>query len=337
MTYPHHAYDFIQWRPGQRGLYESNYLKANAPDGRRAFWIKYNILAPFAATRPAVAELWAVLFDRDAGPPRVVKEIRPMTAVQVSNETLRFESEGCRLTASEAIGRIAGEGGEAEWTLKLNSTAPPLFHLPYAWMYTLGFPKKKILTPAPCVIFEGTLTVAGRTVEVNRWRGLRGHNWGSEHAYAYAYGNCAEFAEDSSAVLDGFTARIRLGPAISPWLSLAVLRFARHELSFNQPRAWITPSAVVDFPRWQVTFRGADYVLRTSWEAPPETFVGLRYLHPDGKVSYCYNSKFASVRAELIPRTESGRGVTMNGRNGELEFLFPQPLADIPLHGEVSL
>ncbi len=53
-----------------------------------------------------------------------------MKAVQVSDEILRFESEGCRLMASEAIGRIASEGGKAEWALKFDSTAPLLFHLP---------------------------------------------------------------------------------------------------------------------------------------------------------------------------------------------------------------
>lgn len=333
MIYPEHAYDFVQWRPGRRGFYESNYLKANAPDGQRAFWLKYNILAPFDVSHPPVSELWAVLFERETAPPRVVKEVRPMTTVRVSNGTLRFESAGCRLTTTEAIGRISGEGGEAAWALKLDSTASPLFHLPHARLYTLGFPKKKVLTPAPRVIFEGMLTVAGQTVEVKRWSGLRGHNWGSEHAQAYAYGNCNQFSQDAATILDGFTARIRLGPLTSPWLSMAVLRGAEREWRLNQPDAWITRSAVVAFPRWQVTFGGLDYLLRTTWEAPPETFVGLRYRHPGGKVSYCYNSKFAAVQAKLTPRGASGKDVVLTGQNGELEFLFSEPIEGVALCG----
>lgn len=331
MTYPEHAYDFIQWRPGQRGLYESNYLKANAPDGRRAFWIKYNILAATDPTRPPQAELWFVLFDRESGPPLVVKESRPMTAVKVSHEKLLIESAGCRLTPTEATGQITGEGGQARWTLKLEGDESPLFHLPYARLYTMGFPKKKILTPAPRLTFTGELTVAEQTVKVERWTGLRGHNWGREHAHAYAYGNCNQFDEDPTAILDGFTARIRLGPLTSPWLSMAVLRTGGRELGFNRPSGWLTPQAVVAFPRWQVNFRGPGRRLRATWEAPPETFAGLCYRHPDGKVSYCYNSKFAVLRLELLQ--PHGKTTTLNGRDAELEFLFPEPVKDIAWHG----
>ncbi len=335
MSYPPHAYDFIQYRPGRRGLYESNYLKANAPDGQRAFWLKYNVLAPFDAARPATAELWAILFDR-ARPPRALKQTFPMSNVQTSNDALCFESANSLLTPTNARGWLANRDGAAEWDLRLDSTAPPFFHLPSARFYTLGFPKKKILTPAPRVFFDGTLSVAGETVEVKRWLGLRGHNWGSEHAHSYAYGNCQQFAQAATALLDGFTARIRLGPVVSPWLSMALVRIAGGELKFNQPSRWLTRSAVVAFPRWETTLSNAAYALHLEWDAPPETFVGLRYLHPNGAVSYCYNTKFAAVRAELTPRAAGPRTV-LTGQAAELEFLFSEPLAGIPLHGEETL
>lgn len=330
MRYPEHAYDAIQWQPGQPGHYESNYLKANAPDGQRAFWIKYNILAPFDPADPPEAELWAVLFDQETNPPLVVKEVRPMAAVKVSNERLLIESDGCRLTTTAATGQITGEGDQAAWTLKLKGNEPPLFHLPYARLYTLGFPKKKILTPAPRLTFSGELTVAGQTVAVDHWPGLRGHNWGSEHAHAYAYGNCNQFDEDPTAILDGFTARIRLGGLTSPWLSMAVLRADGQELRLNPLAGWLTPQATVTFPRWQVTFRGSGHRLRATWEAPPETFAGLCYRHPAGKVSYCANSKFATVRLELVQ--PNGETTVLNGRGAELEFLFPEPVEGIVWH-----
>lgn len=331
MTYPAHAYDFIQWRPERRGFYESNYLKATAPDGQRAFWIKYNILAPFDPAESAVAELWAVLFDWESGPPLVVKEVRPMTAVTISKEELLIESNGCRLVPAEATGQIEDEGGQARWTLKLEGDESPLFHLPFARLYTMGFPKKKILTPAPRLTFTGEFTIAGKTLAVAGWPGLRGHNWGSEHAHTYAYGNCSQFDGDPMAILDGFTARIRLGPLTSPWLSTAVLRTGGQEIKLNSLAGWLTPQAVVAFPRWQVTFRGSGYRLRAAWKAPPETFAGLRYRHPDGKVSYCANSKFATLQLELL--RPNGETTTLSGRNAELEFLFPNPLEGIEWHG----
>ena len=53
--------------------------------------------------------------------------------------------------------------------------------------------------------------------------------------------------------------------------------------------------------------------------------VGLRYAHPNGDESYCYNTKFAEVEWT----TSAGR---YRSNLGELEVLTPEPVADIPLH-----
>ena len=55
------------------------------------------------------------------------------------------------------------------------------------------------------------------------------------------------------------------------------------------------------------------------------TYAGLRYAHPDGRESYCYNTKSADVAL-----TAGGR--TYTSRQGELEVLFPEPLDGVPLH-----
>ena len=53
--------------------------------------------------------------------------------------------------------------------------------------------------------------------------------------------------------------------------------------------------------------------------------VGLRYAHPGGEESYCYNTKFADV--EWTTPTDQYTSTL-----GELEVLTPEPVADIPLH-----
>ena len=40
------------------GIYESNYLKANSPDGRYGLWIKHNLLRPVAG--PGIGEFWFI-------------------------------------------------------------------------------------------------------------------------------------------------------------------------------------------------------------------------------------------------------------------------------------
>ncbi|MFO0751102.1 MAG: hypothetical protein U1F43_36320 [Myxococcota bacterium] len=50
-------------------------------------------------------------------------------------------------------------------------------------MYTAALPKSKMMTPAPRAVFDGSLTVDGEVLDVRGWVGLRGHNWGREHAH----------------------------------------------------------------------------------------------------------------------------------------------------------
>lgn len=305
--------DFERFIAAKRdGLYESMYLKANSPDGRRGLWVKHNLLRPrFGA---AIAETWLILFERDAAP-IVAKQEHPWTLGRYDAEAVRFEVPGVTLAPELAEGRLA----DLRWRLALSGGGAPLFHLPHAWLYRVPFPKKKLLTPAPRLRFDGEIEVGARRWAVDGWVGLRGHNWGTEHAHAYAYGNCQVWddgAEDR--VVDGFSASVKLGGRPSPWLSAVVGRgpnWAR-----NRIRDWRSACELTD-RAWSV--RWADGAL--SMRADPATYAGLRYAHPDGRESACYNTKFADVR------WETPRGVHTS-RQGELEVLFPQPLPGIPLH-----
>ena len=327
---PSHGYDFVQWTPNRRGLYESNYLKANSPDGKKGIWLKHNILAP-SDEKPAMLELWCVLFDQDRGAPRALKQMVPMSKIETGSDKLRIEGDQILLTDRQTKTKVNDKSGtSASWDLKLTPKAAPLYHLPYAKMYTAGFPKKKPITPVPRLKFDGKLDFDGESVEIKNWIGIRGHNWGTEHAYCYAYGNCNLFREDESALVDMYTAKIRLGPVKSPWLSGGVLRIAGKQQNFNGLRHLVTRDAVVDLPEWRVTLKDKGKSLETVWRLDPAQTIGLRYLHPDGKVSFCYNTKFADLRIR--------RGaLELTSDQAELEFLYAEPIPGIPLYGEELL
>lgn len=301
----------------ERGLYESNYLKANSPDGQRALWIKHNALRPVEGE--GFAELWLVAYQRGEAP-RVFKREVPWSAVRADARAIGFEAGGVSLSRTRASGAI----GSARWDLALSGGLSPLFHLPYPAMYTGPFPKKKALTPAPNLRFDGELHLGGQRWSIDGWVGLRGHNWGREHAWSYAYGsvNLWDDGEPDRAV-DGFSAKILLGGRPSPWLTAIVAR--QPDLARNRLRHWLG-SGEVNPARWRVRWPG---VHRThaalEMTADPAGYAGLRYLHPDGHESYCYNTKFADV-AWTVGRT------THTSRCGELEVLYPEPLAGIPLH-----
>jgi len=296
----------------EEGLYESNYLKANSPDGRWGLWIKHNLLRPTNGI--GIAEFW-VIISRPDGPPFVAKREVPWTELRTSSDHISIASASIKLSADHASGSIA----DMRWNLRLSGGDPALLHFPWDWMYRAPFPKKKAITPAPHLRFDGELEVAGQHISVVGWEGLRGHNWGKEHAWTYAYGNCHLWEDGERRTVDGFSARIRLpGGLKSPWLSTAVAR--NPDCQLNMPSHWLdgvqlTPTS------WAL--RGRGYALEMS--AEEHHMVGLRYAHPDGAESYCYNTKFASVSWQLGPSV-------FHSRKGEFESLFPTPVPNIPLH-----
>ncbi len=49
-------------------------------------------------------------------------------------------------------------------------------------MYRTPLPRTKLLSPLPAARFDGSLRVDGRSITVDDWRGVIGHNWGAQHA-----------------------------------------------------------------------------------------------------------------------------------------------------------
>ncbi len=328
-------YDRVIGRPGQRGLYESHYLKANAPGHGGALWLKYCLLLP-TAELPPVAELWAVVWEGPGQQPLVVKQSHPLEGFRFGEGALAFDGAGVHLDPAHATGSLTSADHSIAWDLTLGCPEPALAHYHHARLYDGGFPKKKILTPSPRLSMSGWLEVDGRRLDVEGWTGLRGHNWGREHAYAYAYGSCNRWDDPTEdLVLDGFTARIRLGRRLlSPWLSAAVGRRGGTELEWNRPLGWLARGSSVDFPRWRLRLVQGVARLDASWEATPADLAGLRYFHPDGRLSYCYNTKYARLDVQLT--APDGRQSRHASRAAELEFLFPDPLPGIPLHGNLG-
>ncbi len=299
----------------QRGLYESHYLKANSPDNHEAFWIKHNLLVP--PSGGSIAEFWLIWFRRGEAP-RVWKREVSLAQLTLDAGSIGLRGDKFQLSTRGCEGAI----GNARWRLTLSGAGAPLFHFRSPLLYRGGFPKKKILTPAPNLQFDGEVTIGERTFLIAKWIGLRGHNWGSEHAYSYSYGGCNVWDDGAPhRSVDGFTARVKIGGRLTPWLSALVYRGDGDVIEHNRLRDMYRRDAVVEPTRWRLPYRDLD--LEMSGES--SEYAGLRYHHPDGRESYCYNTKFAAVTV-----TANGRRFTSNA--GEHEVLYPEPLPAIPLH-----
>lgn len=327
-------WDWVQCQPGVLGLYESNYVRGLSPDGNTALWIKHNLLAPRDPRQPALLELWAVLHRRGERP-QVLWQRRPAAEVTLGTKVLNIQGPCVLLTREHTASQVvdtslAGEPRVAQWDIGLQ-TAPaplgaPLVHYPNPRMYTWPLPKKKILTPAPLLHLAGWFDWQGERLDLTGWTGLRNHNWGTEHAHQYAFATCNTFDGAPGWLLDGLSARLKVAGLVLPPLSVALVRTPDGDRPFNDLAGAVRVQAEIAFPRWRAEFHQHGRRMRVDIAGDPTEFAGLRYHHPGGAVSYCYNSKFAKLTLEL-----DGRQLTSD--RAELEFAFAQPLADIPVIG----
>ena len=328
------TYDRVIAADAAPGIYESNYLKANAPDGSGAFWLKHNVLTPApGAVLPPVAEFWCVLWrDADDWRPRVYKRTVRLADVSLSSERVEIVADDLALRPEHAAGALTGaDQPGVSWDLAIRDELPPWRHFTQQWMYEAGFPKKKVVTPSPRAVFDGAFHLGDETIDVDGWVGHRNHNWGTEHAWRYAYGGCNLWDDDADLTVEGFTVQVRLpGGLRSPWLTL--LGGLDEGIPYGRGSALgaLRSAGRVDWPVWVAAAPTTRGRARLRMHLDPAHAAGLRYLHPDGALSYCYNVKDAAV---VLHR--AGRHHT--SRFGELEFLFPEPIEGVPLHGEASV
>lgn len=285
------------------GHYESYFQRANHPTRPLAFWIRYTIFSPKGRSQDAIGELWAVYFDGEGERIVAVREVVPIDECAFSKDGLDLRLHSAYLRKGELRGRAAEGPHLIKWSLDYSGGQAPLLLLPER-LYRAGFPRAKLLVGTPNALFAGWLTVDGDLVPVDGWVGSQNHNWGSQHTDQYAWGQVAGFDEFPDAFLECATARVRLGPWWSPWMTFAVLRLEGRTYAFNSlPRAW-RARAHLDGLRWTLDTRQAGVRLRGSFSVMPERCVELRYANPPGGEKVCLNSKLAACELSLFRRGE---------------------------------
>lgn len=271
--------------PAKAGHYESFYLKLCHPSEPLGAWIRYTV-----HKRPGEApsgSLWFTLFE--PGGPRAAKRTAPGPA-SGGGDWLRVGD--ARIGADGASGAI-GEG--FAWELALDGAEEPLFHLPRDWMYRARLPRTKLLSPAPAARFSGRLTVDGREISVDGWRGMAGHNWGAQHAerWIWLHGITPE-----GDWLDAAIGRVKLGPATTPWIANGVLSLAGDRHALGGPGRRVRVEESPDHCTFLLAGRGGLEV-RGTVSAPRERFVGWVYADPDGSEHHTVNCSIADMRLSV--------------------------------------
>lgn len=279
-----------------KGHYESYFLRANHPEKACAFWIRYTIFSPKGRPQDNIGELWVIYFDGETNQITAAKEELPFEQCTFSNEGLRVSiGDIATLKPGEAKGTAASRENKISWHLNYSVGQEPLLLLPES-LYEAPLPKAKALVGNPNVLFNGTFMVNGETIHIDHWQGSENHNWGEKHTDRYAWGQVAGFDNDPEAFLELGTARLKIGPIWTPWLTTMVIRVDGREIKLNNLLKAAFAKATYNYFNWHVETSEGDVSVVCDIYGPRHHFVGLNYYNPPGGSNTCLNSKIAGCR-----------------------------------------
>jgi hypothetical protein len=290
--------NLTRYRHGQHaGHYESFFVRANHPSRPLAFWIRYTLFSPRGRPDDAIGELWAVYFDGESGRHVAVKREVPMALCTFSPSEFRVEVDDAYLRPGKLQGSAVAGAHAISWKLSFGGTAAPLFLLPPA-LYRARLPKAKSLVSLPFAAFNGSLAVDRAVIDVSDWVGSQNHNWGSKHTDHYAWGQVAGFDTHPDSFLEIGTARLKIGPVWTPFMTVLVLRHRGETIALNSLRQSLRARASFAYFDWHFQSENDTTRIAGRIRAPRQAFVGLRYFNPPGGIKQCLNSKLASC--ELV-------------------------------------
>ena len=199
-------------------------------------------------------------------------------------------------------------------------------------LYRAPLPRTKLEATVPDGQVTGMLQIDGRDVTVSGWRGTVGHNWGSEHADSWVWLHAAGFGTAPEAWLELVLARIRVGPARSPWTAMGALSLGGKRILLGglgrRPRVDARPGRLTA----DVPAPGAR--LRVSVTTDDDDPVAVAYTDPRGGTRAVRHAALANV--ELILHRpgnpelslSSSRGVYEYGTRQDMPGIVPQPLPE---------
>lgn len=279
------------------GHYESFYLKASAPEGGRAIWIRYTV-----HKRPGhdpTCAVWMTFFDVAGGTPRAAKQQFGPDALSTPDGAY-LRVGGSEIGPGSARGEVAAGDVHARWDLRFSDRHESLRHLPAEWMYQRALPRTKLLSPHPGALFDGTFEIDGERVEVAAWPGMVGHNWGAEHAESWVWIHATgPEGGEASDYLDIVAGRVRIGPLRTPWIAngALVLDGRRYQLG-GLGRAHgteIDPEPA----GCRFTVPGAGVNVRGTVGAPAEQFVAWVYSDPAGGTHHALNCSISDLELRV--------------------------------------
>jgi hypothetical protein len=301
------------------GGYESWFVSARDPASRRALWIRHT--RHRRVQGPESVALWCTVADPDLGqPPGTVKQVFAAFPPDAAAGPGQFR--GRAVMGQQAV----------RWDLAIAGGQPPLRPLRPPVLYRSPLPRTKVEATVPDGQVTGLLEVGDRKVSVSGWRGTVGHNWGSEHADSWVWLHADGFGGAPEAWLDLVLARIRVGPARSPWTAMGALGLGGTRIVLGglgrRPKVSASPGLLTaDIPSPAAR-------LQLSVAAEDDATVAVPYTDPRGGSRTVSHAALASVELSLHRRGDrelslsTSRGAYEYGTREEMPGILPQPLPE---------
>lgn len=286
-------------------MYESFYLRAVSPVEPVGVWIRCTVQKrPDQAPRGSV---WCTVFDASAEAPFMHK---------VTTEELSVPAGGWIAVGESRLGPGVAEGacGAASWSLRFRSDERELRHLPHPLLYRAPLPRTKLTSPAPAAEISGSLRLGRRTIELDGWHGMVGHNWGSEHAARWIWLHGIDFEQAPGAWLDLAVGRIEVAGRLTPWVANGALCLRGRRLRLGGLLA--RGLRVAERPdRCSLRLPGrAGLSVEAHVQTPAHAAAGWRYADPDGGEHDVINCSIAELR--LVVRRKGEASQTLLTRHG---------------------
>jgi hypothetical protein len=284
-------------------MYESFYLRAVSPEEPIGAWIRYTVHKP--PEQAPQGSLWLTVFDALAGAPFMHKH--------TTDELTSPPGSWIEIGGSSRFGPDLAEGrcGPASWSLRISRKDPELRHFKQPWLYRTPLPRTKLTSPAPAASFDGTIELPQRTLHLNGWRGMVGHNWGSEHAERWIWLHGIGFREDPSAWIDVALGRVLVAGRLSPWMASGAISLDGRRLRLGGlgARGLRVAESVA---RCSLSLPGEDgLTVQAHVDAPRGSSAGWRYADPAGQGPAgehdVVNCSVAALALNVRPRAKAAR------------------------------
>lgn len=283
--------------PAKAGHYESFYLKLTAPEGGRSAWIRHTVHK--RPGEPGVGSVWFTWFDSAAAGPVATKQNFGTAEIDAPAHAFIRVGESV-LSPGRAIGAARSQALTAAWDLRFDEGAEAFRHLPRNFLYRAPLPRTKLLSPYPNSAWNGTITIAGEQIDISGWRGMIGHNWGSEHAERWIWMQAAGFeGRGGGDYFDMGAGRIKIAGRTTPWIANAnlVLDGEQHRLGGIER---VRSTEIDERPgRCAFELRGSDIRVRGLAEAPLAQTVAWIYADPKGPEHHSLNCSISRLQLDV--------------------------------------